>query len=415
MAIGSPPQNFSSFDYVLIGTGLAPLIAARELMDLGKSVGILNPLRDFFLENGELPVDLKGGELSRNLDQVADLLSPYYPGNVERLNLSSLRKKVEAPEYRDPLAPAVRLREKVIAASSPRDRDRLEAHYVARMGNEGDARHLQWIEGLMVTRRFPGFSKKAGSADGVQGLWERSVVEMDVQRYCSGILDFLLERIEPSGIQYSVEDVQVHGSILKFRAAKTGSGMQSWEVREHVLIFCSPAMMPLIRELARDCDRSDSTGLGSYEVIQWEKWNVSSRDAVDPGLIGVYGDLWIWADYQGDEGLVGPIDLAAVLRPVSKGGVASEGTFQDLSLLFHEFLGWDRFSVRGVQVYHQLVFHQTPASILKLRNSERMVRLVTGVDGPPWQIVSQAKAAVQSAMEIPASAPLVGDGRRGST
>ena len=44
-------------DLVIIGTGVAPLVAAQHLSLRGKSVLVLNPERDFFIENSELDLD----------------------------------------------------------------------------------------------------------------------------------------------------------------------------------------------------------------------------------------------------------------------------------------------------------------------------------------------------------------------
>ncbi len=44
-------------DVALFGTGVAPLVAANHLLVQGKSVLLLNPDWDFFLEDSELPLD----------------------------------------------------------------------------------------------------------------------------------------------------------------------------------------------------------------------------------------------------------------------------------------------------------------------------------------------------------------------
>ena len=53
MPLASPHDS----DVALIGTGIAPLIAAAHLISQGKRVLVLNPDFDFFLEDSELPLD----------------------------------------------------------------------------------------------------------------------------------------------------------------------------------------------------------------------------------------------------------------------------------------------------------------------------------------------------------------------
>ena len=80
-------------DYLLVGTGAAPLLAAQRLLSRGDTVAILNPDPDFFLENSELPLDLFSFEsadtdltrrFSNNLpEQVYRDLIPEFPGALE--------------------------------------------------------------------------------------------------------------------------------------------------------------------------------------------------------------------------------------------------------------------------------------------------------------------------------------------
>ena len=76
-----------SADDALLGTGIAPLVAANHLLAQGKSVLLLNPDRDFFLEDSELPLDplLQGlpdpKRLTRSSpEQALAELRPDFPG-----------------------------------------------------------------------------------------------------------------------------------------------------------------------------------------------------------------------------------------------------------------------------------------------------------------------------------------------
>jgi glycine/D-amino acid oxidase-like deaminating enzyme len=80
-------------DVVLIGTGVAPLIAAHEFIQNGKSVVLLNPDYDYFSENSELPYDplwpISGKNFSFDrikkaaFDEVFESVRAGYPGSVE--------------------------------------------------------------------------------------------------------------------------------------------------------------------------------------------------------------------------------------------------------------------------------------------------------------------------------------------
>src|SRR3954471_16675553 len=79
----------SDSDVALVGTGIASLVAAQHLLSQGKSVLVLNPDRDFFLEDSELPLDpllpLPGpARVSESLpDRALAELRPHFPGAVE--------------------------------------------------------------------------------------------------------------------------------------------------------------------------------------------------------------------------------------------------------------------------------------------------------------------------------------------
>src|SRR5262245_36913653 len=103
-------------DVALIGTGVAPLIAAGRLAAEGKSVLILNPDWDFFRENAELPldplcpVDRETVSTQRLLRASAEFalteLRPEFPGAIELWPEPEKRQT----GFHDPLAPHVRSR-----------------------------------------------------------------------------------------------------------------------------------------------------------------------------------------------------------------------------------------------------------------------------------------------------------------
>ena len=77
-------------DVALLGTGIASLVAANHLLVQGKSVLLLNPDWDFFLEDSELPLDpmlLKmpsPERIARSSPEFAlEQLRPDFPGAIE--------------------------------------------------------------------------------------------------------------------------------------------------------------------------------------------------------------------------------------------------------------------------------------------------------------------------------------------
>ena len=81
-------MSFDS-DVAVLGTGIAPLVAANFLLAQGKSVLLLNPDWDFFLEDSELPMDPlipnipNPIRLTRSLpSHTLDTLRPNFPGAI---------------------------------------------------------------------------------------------------------------------------------------------------------------------------------------------------------------------------------------------------------------------------------------------------------------------------------------------
>lgn len=405
MSFANPGSSDASIDYVLIGTGLAPLIAARELMANGKTVAILNPQRDFFLEGAEFPLDPELGAGVADLEEIHALVSPYYPGSVEKLSTPTLRFGVEKFQGVDRFAPVVRSRERLIAADHPKALAALEALYLSRHSENGEET-FEWVEGLKVLRRFPGYSKRMGGGalsqangfdqphDRVQGLWQRSVIEMDVTQYCEGILNFLLERLGTEYVQCSVADLTFDRKLVRFRSLAKGIQRTTWNVTEQVLMFWTDGLTEMILDLSRGVSKRRQFNPELPRPLRWERWSVTSRDPLDLGIVGVLGDTWIWAEHQRFGSSNHQTDMAAVLRPVDAAGVASEASFRELSTLFHDFLGWDRFSVRALQILSRLEFAQAGCHRIRLERSDLPLHVLQGADGPVWEIVKKTRDAV---------------------
>ena len=164
-------------EVALVGTGIAPLIAAQVLMRRGWRVVVLNPERDFFIENSELPFDpaiavaprseLGIAELAlQRADRCREVLGPEFPGALE-----TWPRVVRENEYLDPSAPFLRTRQ------------------------------WSWIELSDEDESFLEFSEKAGTGHGPEGLHRTAARhQMIVRLVLSHVIPVLRSAQSPSAI-----------------------------------------------------------------------------------------------------------------------------------------------------------------------------------------------------------------------
>jgi hypothetical protein len=167
----------------------------------------------------------------------------------------------------------------------------------------------------------------------------------------------------------------------------------------------------------------------------WEQWSLLSRFPVDPTVIGVLGDMLAWADVEGvpavpvqgasnakslqkekdqmdeDRGVTGQVRTRlTILRPStlletgvdlgarargpqnSRDGWLSSKSFQELEKLCRAFLGWSRYSVRGLKTR---ITYEWPAKPPVVRLSDLTEGwLVAGVEGPLPKIAETVRRSV---------------------
>ena len=205
-------------DVALLGTGLAPLIAAKRLLEEGKSVLLLNPDFDFFREDSELPLDpllpgitsdLTGKRLLQSTpDEALRELRPDFPGPIE------LWPAADPKDFHDALAPHLRSRARLwLRARKAVDTwSRIEDMYV----EASDAGlNPQILEGIVALRRFPGVSARA-QADELGGVLIPKIVDVDVTRYRNGLLEFLRERLDPRRIVCAASQIDLIPEGVRF-------------------------------------------------------------------------------------------------------------------------------------------------------------------------------------------------------
>jgi hypothetical protein len=131
-----------------------------------------------------------------------------------------------------------------------------------------------------------------------------------------------------------------------------------------------------------------------------------SREELDPGFVGIFNqDLAVWAETEGVPS-AGSLFQLSVLRlgdlivnDKNSGAAlspnwASKEAFSKLSALCHEFLRWERFSVRSMTPRAILEWEgETP--IWELKKEGDSVRVVTGCDGPIMDVVRNVRLACE--------------------
>jgi len=388
-------------DFVLIGTGVAPLVAAHQLIQQGKSVLILNPEFDFFGENSELPFDPFWPWNSHELDPVKidqsqfevvlSELQPEYPGPIESWPSQNTG-------FRDPQAPFVRSRSRLWMKSlDEKAWSQVEEMYV----KASDAGFKpQLLEGLLALNRFPGLSvKKATDSERSKGVLFPKMADVDVKRFRNGVREFMKERLGDERMVTHAGPIELMDDAVRFRQEGTSKTVR---VNEGVLIFWTPRLTQWITSL---CKRFEVKPIMPTGVRVWEDWSLISKDPVDPSIIGAMDDLLAWADVEGEPeegntfrlgvlcaGPKIPMEQARLDTHSADSSWASSGSFQRISRFCHEFLKWDKFTVRSMKARTILEWAEEPTSFILTRGAYE-ARVFNRADGALSQVVKMAKFA----------------------
>jgi hypothetical protein len=402
-------MSFDS-DVALIGTGLAPLIAASHLLHQGKSVLILNPDYDFFLENSELPIDpflpvgsktLRANRIARSLPENAlKELRPYFPGPVE-----FWAEGATPSGYHDPLAPHVRSRARLwVSSDGPLDPATLELFEELYVHASDKGLNPQILEGIPASSRFPGISLPR---DLDRGLLIPKLCDVDVPRYRNGVLEFVRERLGKERMITEAAQIQLMPGGLRFY---WGGAPRTAKLTEGAMVFWTPRLSNWIFGQAKQFERTPRMPAG---LRLWEQWSMVSRDELDPGVVGVFNpDIAVWAESEGipDKKKLFQLSVLRIgdLLPQKAQDVqdtmqtmswASKEAFTRLSSLCHGFLRWDRFSVRAMMARAVLEWEaETPLWDLKAPDPSDKgdrVKVVAGSDGPIVDVVRNVRLACE--------------------
>jgi hypothetical protein len=399
-------------EVALIGTGLAPLVAAAELSALGVGALVLNPDFDFFLEDSELPLDPmlvskpSKGRVTRSLPEHAiSTLRPGFPGAVE-----SWPTKDEQG-FHDPHAPYIRQRSRLWVSESGRGKfwgwEGLDELYV----ETSDAGlHPQIFEGIQAARRFPGFVKGAQEgARGCKGLLIPKACDVDVQRYRAGLLEFVGEKLGSSQLIRAAGQIEVIPDGIRFHAS---GAPQTARVSKCIMVFWTPRLTQWVNAQAKKAEARVGKPLG---VRLWEQWSLISRDPLDTSVIGMFNDITAWADIEGappnptlPPGVTkisalrsGPLvdvrEMQSLGSASSQLKWASAESFSALENLFREFLGWEYYSVRSMKPRAIFEWDENPAAqkSWRVRSGSADVEIIGGCDGPITDVVANVRRACE--------------------
>ncbi len=395
-------------DYVLFGTGLAPLVAAKHFLLQGKSVILLNPDLDFFLEDSELPLDpLLHGKinaqriLENTIERAMEVIRPVYPGSIELWSSPN-----EKEGYYDPSAPHLRQRGRLWISSFSNPHadwswEQLEDLYV-----EASDAHLkpQILEGLPAIRRFPGV---AANTDHFRGLFIPKLCDIEIARYRSGILEFIRERLPPDQLLCDVSQVEVVENGIRYHAQGAWKSVQP---KESFLVFWTPRMTQWLTQQSKKLNFKLPRPKG---IRVWEQWSLNSREQPAPATVGLFENMVVWADFDGLPRFSSSkwahespeTSRLAVLRAgplLAEGESDSQGSEQGwvsqdslgaLNHLCYDFLKWSQFSIRSLRA--KAIFEWDARDGESLTEINPKFKIVRRCDGPLVQILRSVRSACE--------------------
>ena len=405
-------------DVAILGTGVAPLVAANHLQARGHKVLVLNPDLDFFREDSELPLDPFWVPASKvrirerigmsTPERALEILRPDYPGAIE---FSDLTEPALPPskEFHDPEAPHVRARNRLWVRSGTgwigRRRQRkvysdenFESLFLesAELG-----KNPAELEGLPVAFRFPGFDPARSGSEEVAGLRAIQVprlIDVDLDRYRIGLLEYVRERLEEGRVVRSAAQIEFIPDGIRFLS---DGQYRTSRIAKSVLVFWTPRLTHWIRSRV-----SDRLGFRPRGVRTWEEWSLQTDRELNPDTIASFEDMIVWSRLQGapDPSNKEPIRILKMLRVGPRYDVegfqieqlgqswASDDSFESLETLCREYLGWKKITVRGMKPRATFEWGSEPAHVVPLKGK---VHIITGCDGPLVDVVDSARRAAE--------------------
>jgi hypothetical protein len=385
-------------DYLLVGTGAAPLLAAQRLTQRGDTVAIVNPDPDFFLENSELPLDLlsfesSDADLSRRFtnnlpENVYKDLIPEFPGAVE---MSKEESAHESKEYQVESAPWIRFRHRLwVSPARSKNQDKVESFYLRALDLGWKPK---WLEGVSLAKRFPGFSAKHLEGREIEqwsGFLGPRFGDVDVSRYRTGLLEFVREKL---GREKILTATRVVDTSRKGAMVQGPHGPPALiEVDRAVIHFWTPKMeRPLRQNIEKHSPRALSIFDGYVVKQLWEEWDLLSRDPVNPYVVAHLAGMRVWSYGEGPPPL-GGYSRIKVMRRERSTSLLGDSSFQEIFTLVFGFMGWDRFTVRSMAP--RIFYRWNSTTPLEYETDGLRNLIIPGCDGPLHWIARQVRKAI---------------------
>lgn len=375
-------------DFALLGSGIAPLIAAQNLLRQGYSVLILNPDHDFFRENSELPLEpvlpadltreeVKFGLSLQRFERARELLAPEYPGPIEAWPRET--RPSSSREFRDPSAPYLRMRQWnwVPEWQSGIPDSSFDDHFLHFLESGWKP---QTSQGIAAARKFPGYNSKSDTYPSFQSLSVGKLVDVDLDRYRNGVLEFIRSRLSSERILTSVHSLEMVNGGLRFH--HEGAAAQVRPLHG-IWAFWTPRLGGFVEKTAAQLKQSKL--LPTSTTRGWEEWTLRSREPLDSLHVGITPEAVAWARFEGE-----PTEAStelSVLMPASAGApVAGAESFARLSRFVRDFLHWERLTIRDLKTRW---FTGLDGGEWTLTGADFPVHVISGVEGSLVRVVER--------------------------
>jgi hypothetical protein len=147
----------------------------------------------------------------------------------------------------------------------------------------------------------------------------------------------------------------------------------------------------LRQTLERVHPRSLRTFNETATLQHWEEWDLLSRDPVNAFVVGHLESLRIWSHGEGPPPPAGWSRIKVMRREKTDRWVG-EQSFQELSRLLFQFMGWDRFTVRRMNPRSLYRWNQNSPIEMDADGIRNLI--IPACDGPLHWIASHVRKAI---------------------
>ena len=233
----------------------------------------------------------------------------------------------------------------------------------------------------------------------VRGILLPKLCDVDVSRYQNGLREFIRERVPSEKMLNDVSQLELTTDGIRFRAEGSPRNVR---VKEGLIVFWTPRLTPWVLSQAKKSEVSPILPRG---IRLWEEWSLVSRDPIDPSVVGMFENMTVWAEGEGmpdanSNNRLAVLRAGALLQLVSESEPtwATTESFKSLTRLCHDFLKWEKYSVRSMKP--RAIFEwpedkneNTAARSFLLQRGSFEARVFCGGDGPLMNVVKTAREA----------------------